>query len=216
VFRTVLPELLDTLPPDHPDALHNRRDLRLINAIMGNFRWIRQTLQSRRRPGEPVLEIGAGTGEMGLTLADGVERYAGLDLWPRPAEWPEHLAWHQHDLRLFPHYADYPVVLANLILHQFRDDELAALGALLTSSTRLIIACEPARCRRNQWVFRAIAPLLGANHISLHDARTSIQAGFLGNELPQLLGLEPARWECTCSTGALGSYRMIAVRRPGP
>ena len=213
--RTVLPELLDTLPPDHPDALHNRRDLRIINAIMGNFRWFQQTLQTRRQPGEPVLEIGAGTGEMGLKLSAGIDHYAGLDLWPRPEGWPAHLAWHQYDLREFPRYADYPVVLGNLIMHQFRDDELGALGARLATTTRLIIACEPARRRRSQWVFRAIAPLLGANHVSLHDARTSIHAGFLGDELPRLLGLDPARWEFACTTGALGYYRMIAVRRPG-
>ena len=29
--RTIQPELLDTLPPEDPAALHSRRDLRVIN-----------------------------------------------------------------------------------------------------------------------------------------------------------------------------------------
>ena len=33
----------------------------------------------------------------------------------------------------------------------------------------------------------ANAPLLGANHVSLHDAHVSIAAGFLGDELPRAL-----------------------------
>src|SRR5688572_14054246 len=38
--RTVQPEILDSLPHDHPDALHNRRDLRLTNFVTGDHRWL--------------------------------------------------------------------------------------------------------------------------------------------------------------------------------
>ncbi len=36
----------------------------------------------------------------------------------------------------------------------------------------------------------AIGPLLGANHVTLHDARVSITAGFVGTELPSALGMD--------------------------
>jgi hypothetical protein len=59
----------------------------------------------------------------------------------------------------------------------------------------------------------AVGPLLGASHVTLHDARVSIAAGFRGDELPRSLGLMDAAWEVTCATSALGSNRMLAVRR---
>ncbi len=34
--RTVVPELLDELPPDDPRAMHSRGDLRRVNRLMGN------------------------------------------------------------------------------------------------------------------------------------------------------------------------------------
>ncbi len=67
--RILQAELLDSLPHDHPDALHNRRDLRVINRVMGNYRWFARTLPALLRPGEAALEVGAGDGTLGLQLA---------------------------------------------------------------------------------------------------------------------------------------------------
>ena len=80
----------------------------------------------------------------------------------------------------------------------------------------MIVAAEPARRRISQVLFRAIAPLLGANYVSLHDAQVSIAAGFRAEELPRALGLDRGGWDVRCTTTALGSYRMVAVRRPSP
>jgi hypothetical protein len=62
-------------------------------------------------------------------------------------------------------------------------------------------------------MFRLFAPLIGANHVSRHDANVSIAAGFRGDELPGLLGLEPERWTWRCTTTLLGAYHLIAWRR---
>src|SRR5580704_12806014 len=146
--RTLQPELLDSLPPDHPDALHNRRDLHRINSLMGNFRWFASVLPKFMRAGERAIEVGAGDGTLGWALAAAGISYDGLDLWPRPANWPRDAAWHRTNLLSFAGYADYPVVFGNLIFHQFSSAELAALGATLGRTARLIIANEPARQRR--------------------------------------------------------------------
>ena len=143
--RTLEPELLDSLPPDHPDAIHSRRDLRLVNQLMRNHRWLTRTLPPLLRPGELALELGAGTGELGLRLAARDVPVDGIDFWPRPAAWPPARAWHSADLCSFSGYDAYPVIVGNLIFHQFSDDQLAALGAVLRRSARVIIACEPAR-----------------------------------------------------------------------
>lgn len=213
--RTLQPELLDSLPPDHPDALHNRRDLRIINAVMGNHRWFARTLPRLLRRGETALELGAGEGDLGLRLARRGLAVDGLDLWPRPAAWPAERAWHREDLRGFENYGAYAAVLGNLIFHQFSAEDLAVLGSKIRADprTRLILAAEPARRRISQKLFRFIAPLLGANYVSMHDAHVSIAAGFWGRELPEILGLDPAGWNVRCRVTVRGAYLMIAVRR---
>lgn len=212
--RTLHPELLDSLPPDHPDAQHSRRDLRLINRIMGNHRWFARTLPPLLRPGERVLELGAGHGELSRRLHSGGAAVDGLDFVPRPADWPSEHAWHVADLRTFTGYKDYPVVIANFILHHLTDIELAAFGTHLNRHARLFIAIEPQRSPRAQRLFAFFSPLFRASYVTRHDAHVSIAAGFCGDELPRTLGLDPSRWDCRITITVLGAYRLIAVRRP--
>ncbi|HWA08930.1 MAG TPA: hypothetical protein VG838_05625 [Opitutaceae bacterium] len=209
--RRLQPELLDSLPPHHPDAQHSRRDLRLINGVMGNHRWFTRTLPPLLAAGEPVLEVGAGTGELGSRLATRGVTIAGLDVAPRPPDWPGE--WNQCDLRAFEGFDRFPVVIGNLIFHQFTSGELVALGATLRRTARLIVACEPQRWRVSQGLFAVVAPLFGANRVTLHDARVSIDAGFLRHELPEIFGLDRKLWEIRCDSTPLGAYRMVAVRR---
>ena len=210
--RTLEPELLDSLPADHPDALHNRRDLRLTNQVMGNHRWLERILARIIRPGEVVLELGAGTGELGLRLARRGLSVAGLDLWPRPPEWDPTRPWHREDLRTFTLYSDYAAVVGNLIFHQFSEADLARVGENIRRSARVIVASEPHRRRLSQLLYKTFTPLIGANHVSRHDGHVSIAAGFRGNELPHYLGLSPDEWRVDCHSTALGAYRMVAVR----
>ncbi len=211
--RTLQPELLDTLSPQHPDAMHSRRDLRLINRVMGNYRWFDRVLPPLLRPGESVLELGAGAGELTELLASRDIRIDALDRCPPPDAWPAPRTWHRHDLQSFPHYADYDGVIGNLIFHHLSDDELIAVGQKISRHTRVIFACEPSRRRRSQFYFRFIATLLGVNHVTLHDAHVSIAAGFSGDELPRLLGLAAPAWQVRIRQTPFGAYRMIAVRR---
>ena len=211
--RTIQPEILDTLSPEDPAALHNRRDLRIINRLMGNPGWFARALTAVLRPGDRILELGAGTGELSRSLAGRGFRIDGLDLWPRPPGWPAASAWHQADLRTFAGYGDYSVIIASFILHQFTAPELAAVGEKLRAA-RVILACEPLRLRRNQRAWALLAPLLGANFVSRHDAHVSIAAGFLRAELPRHLGLAEERWTCSCRHTIRGAYRLRAERRP--
>lgn len=211
--RACEPELLDSLPHDHPDAVHNRRDLRFINRLMRNRAWFERTLPAVLRSGERVLELGAGMGEMALRLNRRGIPVDGLDLWPRPAGWQGDREWHVADLKTFDGYGAYPAVIGNLIFHQFNEAELADLGARIRRAARVVLACEPERRRISQTVMAALVPLIGANHVTLHDAHVSIAAGFTGSELPTALGMTAGQWEVSCASTALGAYRMVAVRR---
>jgi 2-polyprenyl-3-methyl-5-hydroxy-6-metoxy-1,4-benzoquinol methylase len=211
--RTIQPELLDTLSPHHPDALHSRRDLRLINRLMGNHRWLEKTLRSCVRSDERTLEIGAGTGELSARLATAGIAMDGLDLLPSPENWPDSLTWHSADLRSFERYADYHVIVGNLVFHHFEDAELAELGRRMGGSARMIVACEPARRRISQFMFRIFGPVFGASHVTLHDGCVSIGGGFSGDELPRALGLSDSEWIIKRSVSLVGLYRMIATRR---
>lgn len=212
MLRACHPELLDSLPPDHPDALASRRDLRLINRLLRSRAWFEAQIPRLIRPGERVLEIGAGMGELGKHLNTRGIALDGLDLWPRPDGWPADRAWHRADLRAFAGYDAYPVVIGSLIFHQFTDAELADLGARLKRSARVILASEPERRRASQIATAALAPLFGINYVTRHDAQVSMTGGFRGDELARLLGLDE-RWNVRCRATTLGANRMIAIRR---
>jgi hypothetical protein len=210
--RILEPELLDSLAPCDPNAVHSRRDLRLTNQIMGNHRWLTRTLRRLLHKGEAALELGAGTGELGQQLAAHGVAADGIDHSPRPENWPRDRAWHVGDLRTFGDYDRYPVIFGNLIFHHFNDRELSALGEIFRRRVRAIVACEPARRPVYQKIFVTLAPLFRANHVTLHDAPVSIAAGFVGEELPAALGLSASDWDCRCTTTLRGAYHMIAIR----
>lgn len=213
--RVVEPEILDGLATNDPAAVASRRDLRLINRIMGNTRWLRRSLMLKVRPQDLVVELGAGDGSLGLSLAwDG--EYTGLDLAPMPHAWPENFDWLQGDLfkpnsEASTRLQGASVVIGGLILHHFSEEKLRELGSLIRSA-RLLIFCEPARRGWHIWQGKALR-LLGINQVTRHDLPISVRAGFLGNELSEMLGLDLSDWSVRVQTTFFGAYRFVAERR---
>ena len=97
--RDVRPELLDSLPGDDPAAIRSRRDLRLINFLMGNERWI-----MRQRHDGGIIELGAGSGNLTQQLA-GLGKVTGLDFQEKPEELD--VPWLAGDLfRMYSRFAE--------------------------------------------------------------------------------------------------------------
>jgi 2-polyprenyl-3-methyl-5-hydroxy-6-metoxy-1,4-benzoquinol methylase len=201
VKREVRPELLDSLPAHDPGAIRSRRDLRLINFLMGNERWIMRQLSEGG-----IVELGAGSGDLTRQLAS-IGRVTALDYQEKPPSLD--VRWLAGDLfETFP-ATDGDTVVANLILHHFEDPDLARLGRLIKSRRRLV-AVEPWRCSSSLIEGNLLWPFI--NDVTRHDMMASIRAGFQKGELPALLSLGDD-WEWREEVSLLGGLRVVALRR---
>lgn len=212
--RVVLPELLDSLAHGDPAAVRSRAELRLINRIMGNHRWLVREMENWNAPGERVLELGAGDGglqtEVRERSGDASWRWAAVDLAPRPTDWPLDAAWYQGDLFQMAELPAAEVVVANLFLHHFQESELHWIGTHLPRECRVILASEPLRSRRSLLQGRLLSEIADFSWVTRHDMDRSIRAGFVASELPEALRL--SGWQVKITQTFLGAYRMRAWR----
>lgn len=199
--RRLEAELLDVLPADDPAAMRSRHDLILLNALMLHpsimaRRMRRHTVDAPRR----IIELGAGDGSLMLRLGRRLARH-----WPGIAiilvdqqdvvtaetrEAISNLGWRENQVTqdVFKYLvtaepAD--IIIANLFLHHFRPPQISEIFTRCAELAPVFIALEPRRsilplvCSRLIW-------LLGCNHVSRHDAVTSVRAGFRDRELSAL------------------------------
>ena len=210
--RVVIPELLDHLPTDDPEARRSRRDLRRINLMMGNERWICRTVS--RFPDEAnrgIVEIGAGDGILCNKLAKLFPQaaVAAYDLAPVPADLDSRIAWHRGDLFTKPAPAGGGVLVANLFLHHFEGDALTALGRWL-ENFELLVFNEPDRAALPHVLGGLMHPWI--NRVTRHDMHVSIRAGFAAGEITRLLALDPSCWRARESSTWRGARRVVVSR----
>ena len=209
----VAPEILDHLPADDPEAARARRDLRLINFLMGNDRWVCRTI--RRFPeiaARGVVEWGAGAGVLSAKLASAFPHASitACDLAPRPAGLPEKVLWKCGDLLSSDSGLSGGVLVANLFLHHFEGPALRQLGRLCENFD-LVVLNEPARARLPHVLGCALWPLI--NRVTWHDMHVSIRSGFAEGELEAMMGLDPANWAITGTSTWRGARRVLGCRR---
>ena len=199
IRRIVEPELLDSLPPDDPRAIHSRRDLRLINSWMGNAGHIGRAIARLPRPPRRVVELGTGDGRLMLKLAPHLP--GKIDLWlldMQPVVSADtlkefaNLGW---GVQVIPERIEdwcgkstsesYDLVLANLFLHHFEAPVLTSFFAALSKCTRAFVSCDPRRWAPALWTTPFLW-VLGCNHVTRNDARISVRAGFRDRELSAL------------------------------
>ncbi len=205
--------MLDILPPADPRAVRCRRDLKLINWLLGNHRWLLQALHSNfKQLAGGVVELGAGDGTFlhRLHRRHPNLRLAGFDHAPRPADLPSDVAWRSGNV--FQHEGPWPgtVIVANLFLHHFTVEQLQAIGRRLEGVRMLLVGeghRDPNVMRRSGW----LNPLLG--EVTRHDMEISLAAGFVVGELPEWLGLSDRDWIVTESLNMFGALRLLAIRR---
>jgi SAM-dependent methyltransferase len=187
--RLILPEILDTLPPEAARA--SLRDLVRINRRWGGHSTLRSLLRTSVPDSQPfsVLDVGAASGDMGacirqwypaatVTSLDYVASHLGTS--------PERrVAGDAFRLPFCPGSFDY--VFCSLFLHHFSDEKVVELlrnfGAVARKAV-LVIDLE-----RNPIPYYFIAwsrPLLGWDPVTVHDGAISVEAAFKRRELEEL------------------------------
>jgi hypothetical protein len=213
--RVIRPEILDGLAADDPSAMRARLDLRWINVLMGNRRWVKRALRRALRdlPNAGAktrfVELGAGDGRLCRKVFGWFPQASitGLDLAPRPPGLPEAIFWRQGDLfEQLPNCIG-DTLIAVMILHHFSDERLTALGRML-QGFKIVCLCETWRVHFPHFLGAFIRPFCGK--VTRHDLHVSIDAGFLLGELPSLLSL--SHWQVKESVDWRGSLRVLAWR----
>lgn len=212
--RTIQPELLDLLPQDDPEAMRAREEMPMVNGIMGNHRWIERMIRHHGELDWAITELGAGDGTLSLRLLNSdlcrEERMHAVDLASRPDNWPAAAGWTCGDVLAHP-LPESRIVIANLFLHHFTNEQLRAIGSRISPVTRLIVAVEPSRMWIHSFTGRLFCEFAELNRVQRHDMQVSIRAGFSGQELPLALGLGK-EWEVHVQAHPLGGYRFMAER----
>jgi hypothetical protein len=223
-MRQLVPELLDQLPADDPAAIRSRHDLRRINWFMRNAATIAAAARQHWSgpPPKHLVDLGAGDGalvhalekrlaqhwpDLAVKLVDQVanERHGAAGAWRTEFIRAEVSDW-LNTVR--PAAVD--VLIANLFLHHFSDDQLRPLLAGIARATRLFVACEPRRSRRALIGCRLLG-VIGCNQLTRHDARVSVGAGFAGRELSALWPTGPD-WQLVERPAGLFSHLFVARR----
>ena len=203
--RRLETEFLDILPADDPEATGSRRDLRLVNRLMFSAALVARHLkaQYRCRPApKSLLDLGAGDGTLTLALAKRLSaswpdvEVTLLDrqnlLSPSTRHGFANLGWNATPVTadVFAYLVSarkeaYDIVITNLFLHHFGQEDVARLLALIARVTSCFVALEPRRAHFPLCMSHLLWAI-GCNRVTRHDAVASVRAGFVGRELSQL------------------------------
>ncbi len=232
MLRSLQSEILDALPAEDARAVHSRRDIRRINAWMGNAGILASMLRRQNkdiRACNHIVEIGAGDGTLLLNVlkrcgARRLDHCGKVTLVDQKnivtAETRAAYAkfgWNCEVIcaDVFDWLDDaamsrVDLVVANLFLHHFDEETLARLFAALAQRARCVIACEPRRSRLAVAASRMLW-LIGCNDVTRHDAVVSVRAGFRGQELTELWPNHKG-WKITERAKGLFSHAFFAQR----
>jgi SAM-dependent methyltransferase len=186
--RLILPELLDSLPPEQARA--SLQDLVRINRRWGGHSTLRRLLQENVPAGRPfsVLDVGAASGDMGACIRRWYPAAQVTSL--------DYVATHltgagskvvgdAFQLPFRPASFDY--VFCSLFLHHFPNEKVIELlrnfGAVARKAV-LVIDLE-----RNPIPYYFIAwsrPILDWDPVTVHDGAISVEAAFRRTELVEL------------------------------
>ena len=187
--RRILPELLDSLPPEHARA--SLSDLIRINRDWGGHSTLRRLLSANVPPAQAfsVLDVGAASGDMAacirrwyplarVTSLDYVEFHLSRAAGPRVIA---------DAFRLPFRRASFDYVFCSLFLHHFENEQIVTLlrefGAI---ARRAVLAIDLERHPIPYYFIAWSRPILGWDPVTVHDGAISVEAAFHPEELADL------------------------------
>jgi len=232
MHRRVEPEFLDELPASDPHAIKARQDLRRVNWFMRNTKLMTEALRpvKQNQHGCSLVELGAGDGTFLLSVArslgNGWSSTAAVLvdrqnlLTPETTSSFEKLGWRVELMaadvfdwleKSIGQNCD--VVVANLFLHHFSEEQLSRLLTFAAERTRVFIAIDPRRWRWSVFACRLLR-LIGCNAVTQHDAIVSVRAGFAGEELSRLWpNSNNGDWSLSEGDANFSSHLFVARKR---
>ena len=207
--RVITPEILDSLDHRDPRAVRSRRDLLLIDSILGNSRWVTRTLANFPNASRGIVELGAGEGTLCNKIGQSLpgSSVTGLDLIPRPETLRDGIHWMTGDF--FDTLEDVrgSACVGSLIIHHFSTNVLGELGRRLQKFDLLVFA-EPLRSRLSLSAAALASPFIGK--VTRHDMPASIRAGFQPREIAEALHLDANLWTIEETATWFGTIRFLA------
>ena len=207
--RVITPEILDSLDHQDPRAVSSRRDLLLIDSILGNSRWVTRTLAKFPNSSRGIVELGAGEGTLCNKISQSLpgSSVTGLDLIPRPETLRDGIHWMTGDF--FDTLEDVrgSACVGSLIIHHFSTNVLGQLGRRLQKFDLLVFA-EPLRSRLSLSAAALSTPFIGK--VTRHDMPASIRAGFQPGEIAEALHLDANLWTIEETATWFGTIRFLA------
>jgi hypothetical protein len=242
--RSVLPETLDSLSEDDPDAIRSRHDLRRIHFMMGTRAIILDALCGaltieRAADSLRILELGAGDGRIMLDIARRFKpAYRCVDLtlldnqalvtpatisdyakcgWHAVPKICDVFAWAAEVVPFSKGHLSsrWDLIICNLFLHHFENIPLSALLRSIAASADVFIACEPRRAHL-ALLGSHLVGLIGANKVTRGDAVLSVHAGFRGREISSLWPAAEPQWQLAEHPARLFTHCFRAIRAGSP
>ena len=184
--RTLKPELLETAGPAHADR--NLRELARINRWFGGHASLLRVMRDLVHPGEQfsVLDVGAGSGDMGRCLTSRFPNVKVVSLDHRP--------FHLHNAASPRVAADalhlpfakraFDFVLCSSLLHHFDDRHaIEMVSALRPFARRALLLLDLERHPLAYYFLPMTRRILGWGPLTVHDGAISVAAAFRLEEL---------------------------------
>lgn len=207
IKRIVEPEILDSLPPDDPEAIRSRADLRFINKMMGGEAWILKEI-GQLDGVRSVVELGAGEGALSGMIKEEYPdvQVIAVDLAGSSLTSSKGVEYLKADVLSSSYPVDSStVVVANLFLHHLDAEALDQLAGRLRGAKALLFA-EPYRSRLAIFWAMMLYPFVG--RVTKYDMMVSIRAGFREGEIAASIQSD---FQWLESVGVMGGIRSRAT-----
>lgn len=205
-FDPALPEMMDRPQPITPELERDLANIRSLNRWFGSYRLVRFFLRCWLRPNLRVLDLATGSGDIPKLVVDCARRrgfnvrvdavdqqQATIDIARRlSTSYPE-ITFARGDLFTWESSAPYDIVLFNLALHHFtEEDAVRVLQKCRALSRGAVLVSDLRRARWLSFAVWLLTVFVYREPMTQTDARLSAARAFSFREMRSLA--ERAGW----------------------